>query len=95
MELSSHVITNLNHWVEDDFINTKQCEAIVQLMENAIQDAYWAGQASMNVNYDDSFDSGLEEGYNVAKAELEETMKDFQQGWEHFLIPARLGKTRY
>lgn len=88
MELSSHVVTNLDQWVENGLINAEQREAIAQLMENAVQDAYWAGQDSMNSNYEDGFDSGWDEGYNAAKAELEEKMKDtwFQQGWEEALI---------
>jgi flagellar biosynthesis/type III secretory pathway protein FliH len=88
MELSSHVVTNLDQWVENGLINAQQREAIAQLMENAVQDAYWAGQDSMNGNYDDGFDSGWDEGYNAAKSELEEKMRDewFQQGWEEALI---------
>lgn len=85
MELSSHVVTNLDQWVENGLINAAQREAIAQLMENAIQDAYWVGQDS---NYSDGYDSGWDEGYNAAKAELEEKMRDewFQQGWEEALI---------
>lgn len=88
MELSSHVVTNLDQWVENGLINAEQREAIAQLMENVVQDAYWAGQDSMNDNYSEGYDSGWDEGYNAAKAELEETMKDtwFQQGWEEALI---------
>ena len=85
MELSSHVVTNLDQWVENGLINAQQREAIAQLMQDATQEAYWAGQDS---NYTDGYDSGWDEGYNAAKAELEETMKDtwFQQGWEEALI---------
>ena len=88
MELSSHVVTNLDQWVENGLINAEQREAIAQLMENAVQDAYWAGQDSMNDNYSDGYDSGFDEGYARAEQELTDKMRDewFQQGWEEALI---------
>lgn len=87
MELSSHVVTNLDQWVENGLINAQQREAIAQLMQDATQDAYWAGQDSMDT-YDDGFDEGYDVGYAAAKTELEEKMRDewFQQGWEEALI---------
>ncbi len=54
MELSSHVTSNLDLWVENGFISVEQREAIAQLMENAVQDAYESGLAEYQDNgYDD------------------------------------------
>lgn len=79
MELSSHVVTHLDQWVENGLINAQQREAIAQLMQDATQDAYWAGQDSMNDNYD----SGWDDGYERAKSELRDELRDdwFEQGW--------------
>lgn len=87
MELSSHVVTNLDQWVENGLINAQQREAIAQLMQDATQDAYWAGQDSMDT-YDDGFDEGYDVGYAAAKTELEEKMRDewFEQGWAEALL---------
>lgn len=83
MELSSNVTANLDQWVENGLINAEQREAIAQLMEGAVQDAYWAGQDSMNDNYDDGYDNGWSDGYEQAKNELRDELRDdwFEQGW--------------
>lgn len=87
MELSSNVTANLDQWVENGLINAEQREAIAQLMEGAVQDAYWAGQDSMNDNYDsgydEGYDNGWDDGYERAKNELRDELRDdwFEQGW--------------
>jgi hypothetical protein len=90
MELSSHVIFNLNQWVEDGLINIEQREAFAQLMENAMQDTFDYGLADAvtdNVAYDngheDGYDSGWSDGFEAGKPELETALRDewFEQGW--------------
>lgn len=87
MELSSHVTSNLDQWVENGFINAEQREAIAQLMQGAVNDAYWSGQDSVD-SYDDGFVHGYDEGYDTAKADLEGPMRDqwFEQGWAEALL---------
>jgi hypothetical protein len=83
MELSSHVVSNLDQWVEDGFINIEQREAFAQLMENAVQDAYEHGL----VMSDDGYDTGFDDGYSEGLAEIE-TKRDewFEQGWAEALL---------
>ena len=71
MELSSHVISNLDQWVEDGLINTEQREAFAQLIANAVQDAY------------DAYDNGWSEGFEKGKTGLEAGLRDewFEQGY--------------
>ena len=80
MQFSSHVTTNLDEWVENGFINASQREAIAQLMEGAIEDAYNAGDQ-------DSYDDGWDDGYQAGRAEFESQRDEwFEQGWAEALI---------
>lgn len=87
--LSSHVTSNLDQWVEDGLINAEQREAIVQLMENAAQDAYDSGlsQSDNEGGYDEGYDDGYDDGERAAKVEFE-TQRDewFSQGWAEALL---------
>lgn len=80
MELSSHVTTNLDEWVENGFINASQREAIAQLMEGAIEDAYNAGDQG-------SYDDGWDDGYEAGRAEFQSQRDEwFEQGWAEALL---------
>jgi hypothetical protein len=81
MELSSHVVANLDQWVENGFISVEQREAFAQLMENAVQDAYEYGltQSDNDGGYDDGYDNG----YDDAQAGWESKRDEwFDQGYE-------------
>jgi hypothetical protein len=83
MELSSHVVANLDQWVEDGFIDIAQRESIAQLMENAVQDAYEAGL----MQSDDGYDTGFDDGFSEGLAEIETKRNDwFDQGYEAALM---------
>jgi len=83
MELSSHVVANLDQWVEDGFIDIEQREAFAQLMENAVQDAYEAGL----MQSDDGYDTGFDDGFSEGLAEIETKRDDwFDQGYEAALM---------
>jgi hypothetical protein len=80
MELSSHVVANLDQWVEDGFIDAAQRESIAQLMENAVQDAYEYGLTQSD---NDEYDYGFDDGYAEGLAEIETKRDDwFDQGYE-------------
>lgn len=64
MELSSHVISNLDQWVENGFINIKQREAFTQLATAAVQDAYEAGTLVASADHDTGYDGGYSDGYS-------------------------------
>ena len=96
MELSSHVISNLDQWVEDGLINTEQREAFAQLIANAVQDAYDAGLANAvqdaydnghedgyDNGHEDGYDNGWSEGFEEGKTGLEAGLRDewFEQGY--------------
>lgn len=84
MQLSSHVTVNLDEWVENGFINASQREAIAQLMEGAIEDAYNAGDQG---SYDDGYDAGWDDGYQTGKSEYEGQRDEwFEQGWAEALL---------
>jgi flagellar biosynthesis/type III secretory pathway protein FliH len=91
MELSSHVVSNLDQWVEDGFITADQRESIAQLMEAAVQDAYEYGLShtedrsdayqeglddGYDNGYDDGYDNGYDNGYRTAKEDLTNSMRD-------------------
>lgn len=79
MEVSSHVTANLDQWIENGFINIEQREAIMQLMETAVQDSYEAGCAECQ---DDGYDCGYDEGYQSGKDEFAGQRDEwFEQGW--------------
>jgi hypothetical protein len=83
MELSSHVVANLDQWVENGFISVEQREAFAQLMENAVQDAYEAGL----MQSDDGYDTGFDDGFSEGLAEIETNRNDwFDQGYEAALM---------
>jgi hypothetical protein len=83
MELSSHVVANLDQWVENGFIDIEQREAFAQLMENAVQDAYEAGL----MQSDDGYDTGFDDGFSEGLAEIETKRDDwFDQGYEAALM---------
>ena len=92
MELSSHVIANLDQLVENGAIDKETHEIIVGLMEDATQDAYDMGLAEYTDDgYDDGYQdgsdsgysSGWDDGYEQAKNELRDELRDewFEQGW--------------
>jgi hypothetical protein len=84
MELSSHVISNLDQWVENGFINIEQREAIAQLMQGVVEDAYHCGADD---SADDGYDSGWSDGYESARAEWESQRDEwFEQGWAEALL---------
>ena len=84
MEPSSHVIANLDQWVENGFINIEQREAIAQLMENAVQDAYEHGLSQSD--NDDGYDDGWDHGYETARGEWDSKRDEwFEQGWAEAL----------
>jgi len=93
--LTSHVTANLDQWVENGFITTEQRDAVEQLMETAVQDAYEAGLLNTDDGYDDGYsdgvdsgyDSGWDAGYEQAKKELRDELRDewFEQGWAEAL----------
>jgi flagellar biosynthesis/type III secretory pathway protein FliH len=93
--LTSHVTANLDQWVENGFITTEQRDAVEQLMENALQDAYEAGLLDTDDGYDDGYDAGVDSGYDSgwdagyeqAKKELRDELRDewFEQGWAEAL----------
>jgi hypothetical protein len=73
MELSSHVTANLDQWVENGFIHARQREAIAQLMEAALDDAYDAGyNRGENDAYDDGYDAGYGYGLRDAGSSFDE-----------------------
>jgi hypothetical protein len=83
MELSSHVVANLDQWVENGFIDIAQREVFAQLMENAVQDAYEAGL----MQSDDGYDTGFDDGFSEGLAEIETKRDDwFDQGYEAALM---------
>ena len=90
--LTSHVTANLDQWVENGFITTEQRDAVEQLMETAVQDAYDAGLCEFQDDgYDDGYSDGMDSGYDQgwdagyeqAKSELRDELRDdwFEQGW--------------
>ena len=84
MQLSSHVTVNLDEWVENGFINAPQREAIAELMENAVEDAYNAGAEDYQ---DDHYDNGWYNGYQAGRAEFEGQRDEwFEQGWAEALL---------
>ena len=86
MELSSHVTTNLDEWVENGFINASQREAIAQLMENAVDDAYDAGY-DQGYYSNGSYDDGWDDGYEAGRAEFQSQRDEwFEQGWAEALL---------
>lgn len=83
--LTSHVTSNLDQWVEDGFINIAQREAIAQLMENAVQDAYEHGLSQSD--NDGGYDDGYEDGYSEGLASFESKRDEwFEQGWAEALL---------
>ena len=82
MELSSHVISNLDQWVEDGLINTEQREAFAQLIANAGQDAYDAYDNGHEDGYGNGYDNGWSEGFEAGNG-LEAELRDewFEQGY--------------
>ena len=83
MEPSSHVIANLDQWVENGTINPGQREIIFQLIAGAVQDAYEYG---LN-DADDSYDYGWDDGYQVGVAEVEGQRDEwFEQGWAEAIL---------
>lgn len=83
MELSSHVVANLDQWVEDGFINIEQREAIAQLMEGTLQDAYEHGLAQSDDGYDSGWDDGYDAGFSEVQGKRDEW---FQEGWAEALL---------
>lgn len=82
MELTSHVTSNLDQWVENGFINAAQREAIAQLMQGAVEDAYNTGCDTY-----DGYDNGWDDGYEAGKAEFESKRDEwFEQGWAEALL---------
>jgi hypothetical protein len=85
MELSTHVVANLDKWVEDGLINAEQREAIAQLMEGAVQDAYEHGLTQSD--NDGGYDDGWSDGYETARSEWESQRDEwFEQGWAEALL---------
>ena len=86
MELSSHVTTNLNDWVETSFITEAQREAIVQLLTGALQDA-------QNAYTDNCYDSAWSDGYEAGHAEVEVTRDDwYDRGYAAALADYNIGE---
>lgn len=84
MELSSHVKNNMNDWLESGLINTEAYNAILQLMSDALDDAYNAGSDSAE---DEGYDRGWDDGYQTGKSEYEGQRDEwFEQGWAECLI---------
>jgi hypothetical protein len=91
MELSSHVSSNLDQWVESGYITAEQREDITQLILGAVQDAYEVGLANAdydNEAYADGYDDGFDSGYDAAKNDLSSDLKNewFEQGWAEALL---------
>lgn len=84
MELSSHVTSNLDQWVENGYIDANQREAIALLIENALDDAYNAGAEACQ---DDDYDNGWSDGYEAGRAEFQSQRDEwFEQGWAEALL---------
>jgi hypothetical protein len=90
MELSSHVVSNLDQWVEDGFIAADQRESIAQLMKAAVQDAYEHGLLHSDAyqeGLDEGYDTGFDDGYDSAQSGWEAKRDEwFEQGWAEALL---------
>ena len=84
MQMSSEATATLDQWVENGFINAAQREAIAELMNIEVENAYADGCHDYQ---DDGYDNGWDDGYNAGRAEFESQRDEwFEQGWAEALL---------